>query len=183
MEARLFVPTCEGAHFAAEAASGGAHQVSWVIEVESDGMTVRVGRGAETKTVAAVIRALKAGRRVRSGCWRRRSQLTSAKKPRDLAATAPPARASSVVLSLQLSARRELRIARAACSKANSLLSSRPRPQPVLPPRPRAKAHRSGGGNEVLIRFYPVSRTRRRQRAEEAEKLRAQRVQSPDFSA
>jgi transposase len=31
-----------------------------VIEVEIDGVTVRVGRGAETKTVAAVLRALKA---------------------------------------------------------------------------------------------------------------------------
>jgi transposase len=34
---------------------------SGVIEVEIDGVTVRVGRGAEAKTVAAVIRALKAG--------------------------------------------------------------------------------------------------------------------------
>lgn len=32
-----------------------------VIEVEIDGVTVRVSRGAEAKTVAAVIRALKAG--------------------------------------------------------------------------------------------------------------------------
>ncbi len=32
-----------------------------VIEVEIDGVTVRIGRGAEAKTVAAVIRALKAG--------------------------------------------------------------------------------------------------------------------------
>ena len=31
-----------------------------VIEVEIDGVTVRVGRGAEAKTVAAVLRALKA---------------------------------------------------------------------------------------------------------------------------
>jgi transposase len=31
------------------------------IEVEIDGMTVRIGRGAEAKTVAAVLRALKAG--------------------------------------------------------------------------------------------------------------------------
>ena len=30
-------------------------------EVEIDGMTVRIGRGAEAKTVAAVLRALKAG--------------------------------------------------------------------------------------------------------------------------
>ena len=34
---------------------------SGVIEVEIDGVTVRVGRGADAKTVAAVIRALKAG--------------------------------------------------------------------------------------------------------------------------
>jgi transposase len=34
---------------------------SWIIEVEIDGVTVRVGRGAEAKTVAAVLRALKAG--------------------------------------------------------------------------------------------------------------------------
>ena len=32
-----------------------------VIEVEIDGVTVRVGRGVEAKTVAAVLRALKAG--------------------------------------------------------------------------------------------------------------------------
>jgi transposase len=32
-----------------------------LIEVEIDGVSVRVGRGAEVKTVAAVIRALKAG--------------------------------------------------------------------------------------------------------------------------
>jgi transposase len=31
------------------------------IEVTIDGVTVRVGRGAEAKTIAAVIRALKAG--------------------------------------------------------------------------------------------------------------------------
>ena len=31
------------------------------IEVEIDGVTIRVGRGADAKTVAAVIRALKAG--------------------------------------------------------------------------------------------------------------------------
>ena len=31
------------------------------IEVEIDGMTIRIGRGAEAKTVAAVLRALKAG--------------------------------------------------------------------------------------------------------------------------
>jgi transposase len=32
-----------------------------IVEVEIDGVTVRVGRGAEAKTVAAVLRALKAG--------------------------------------------------------------------------------------------------------------------------
>ena len=32
-----------------------------IIEVEIDSVTVRVGRGAEAKTVAAVLRALKAG--------------------------------------------------------------------------------------------------------------------------
>jgi len=35
--------------------------VSGIIEVEIDGVTVRIGRGADAKTVAAVIRALKAG--------------------------------------------------------------------------------------------------------------------------
>ena len=34
---------------------------SGIIEVEIDGATVRVGRGAESKTVTAVIRALKTG--------------------------------------------------------------------------------------------------------------------------
>ena len=34
---------------------------SGMIEVEIDGVTVRVGRGAEPNTVAAVLRALKAG--------------------------------------------------------------------------------------------------------------------------
>ena len=34
---------------------------SAIIEVEIDGVTVRVGRGAEAKTVAAVLRGLKAG--------------------------------------------------------------------------------------------------------------------------
>jgi len=32
---------------------------SGIIEVEIDGVTVRIGRGAEVKTVAAVLRALK----------------------------------------------------------------------------------------------------------------------------
>jgi transposase len=37
-----------------------ADGISGIIEVEIDGVTVRVGRGADAKTVAAVIRALKA---------------------------------------------------------------------------------------------------------------------------
>ncbi len=36
-------------------------RISGIIEVEIDGVTVRVGRGADAKTVAAVLRALKAG--------------------------------------------------------------------------------------------------------------------------
>ena len=38
-----------------------ADRSSGIIEVEIDGVTVRVGRGADTKTVTAVLRALKAG--------------------------------------------------------------------------------------------------------------------------
>jgi transposase len=41
--------------------TGQANRSSGSIEVEIDGMTVRIGRGAEAKTVAAVLRALKAG--------------------------------------------------------------------------------------------------------------------------
>jgi transposase len=33
----------------------------WKYEVEIEGVTVRIGRGAQVKTVAAVLRALKAG--------------------------------------------------------------------------------------------------------------------------
>jgi transposase len=40
--------------------SGGSRSAG-SIEVEIDGMTIRIGRGAEAKTVAAVLRALKAG--------------------------------------------------------------------------------------------------------------------------
>lgn len=40
---------------------GQVNRSSGSIEVEIDGMTVRIGRGAEAKTVAAVLRALKAG--------------------------------------------------------------------------------------------------------------------------
>jgi transposase len=36
-------------------------QHSGLIEVEIGGMTVRIGRGADAKTVAAVVRALKSG--------------------------------------------------------------------------------------------------------------------------
>jgi transposase len=36
-------------------------RVCGIIEVEIDGVTVRVGRGAETRTVTAVLRALKTG--------------------------------------------------------------------------------------------------------------------------
>jgi transposase len=36
-------------------------EAAGVIEVEIEGVTVRVGRGAEAKTVAAVLRALKGG--------------------------------------------------------------------------------------------------------------------------
>lgn len=36
-------------------------RTSGIIEIEIDGVTVRIGRGAEAKTVAAVLRALKAG--------------------------------------------------------------------------------------------------------------------------
>jgi transposase len=38
-----------------------ADRVFGIIEVEIAGVTIRVGRGAEAKTVAAVVRALKAG--------------------------------------------------------------------------------------------------------------------------
>jgi transposase len=38
-----------------------ADRSSGIIEVEINGVTVRVGRGAEAKTVAAVLHALKAG--------------------------------------------------------------------------------------------------------------------------
>ena len=41
--------------------TGKIHQVSGMIEMEIDGVSVRIGRGADARTVAAVIRALKAG--------------------------------------------------------------------------------------------------------------------------
>ena len=45
---------------AQSAATSGLSPVSGMIEVEIDGVTVRVGRGADAKTIAAVLRALKA---------------------------------------------------------------------------------------------------------------------------
>ena len=49
--------------FAVNAERRGARlsPVAGMIEVEIDGVTVRVGRGADAKTVTAVLRALKAG--------------------------------------------------------------------------------------------------------------------------
>jgi transposase len=41
--------------------TGQASRICGSIEVEIDGVTIRIGRGAEAKTVAAVLRALKAG--------------------------------------------------------------------------------------------------------------------------
>ncbi len=41
--------------------TGPVDRLSGIIEVEIEGVSVRVGRGADAKTVAAVIRALKAG--------------------------------------------------------------------------------------------------------------------------
>jgi transposase len=37
-----------------------ADGISGIVEIEIDGVTVRVGRGADAKTIAAVLRALKA---------------------------------------------------------------------------------------------------------------------------
>jgi transposase len=69
MEARLLVPAVIEAPLRGRTVRGRgckrrrpADQVSGVIEVEIDGVTVRVGRGAETKTVATVLRI--EGRRV-----------------------------------------------------------------------------------------------------------------------
>ena len=67
-DARLFVPAVVDAPLLARAhrrrvrkRARRADGVSGIIELEIDGVMVRVGRGAEAKTVAAVIRALKAG--------------------------------------------------------------------------------------------------------------------------
>lgn len=67
-DAPLFVPAVVEAPMPGRVALGRQRQrmsevyrSSGIIEVEIDGVTVRVGRGAEAKTVAAVLRALKAG--------------------------------------------------------------------------------------------------------------------------
>ena len=67
-DASLFVPVVIDSALPAQAVCcrgrGRMRQVdrtAGVIEVEIDGVTVRVGRGVEAKTVAAVLRALKAG--------------------------------------------------------------------------------------------------------------------------
>ena len=67
-DARLFVPVVVDAPLLARAhrrrvrkRARRADGVSGIIELEIDGVMVRVGRGAEAKTVAAVLRALKAG--------------------------------------------------------------------------------------------------------------------------
>lgn len=65
--APLFVPAIIAAPLPERASRHRARRqprqakLSGIIEVEIDGVTVRVGRGAEAKTVAAVLRALKAG--------------------------------------------------------------------------------------------------------------------------
>jgi transposase len=66
-EAPQFVPAVLGASLPERAArrrerkrTRQVDRTSGIIEVEIDGVTVRVGRGAEAKTVAAVLRALKA---------------------------------------------------------------------------------------------------------------------------
>jgi transposase len=67
-DARLFVPAVVAAPLPALAGRSRerkrarrADGIPGIIELEIDGVTVRVGRGAEAKTVAAVIHALKAG--------------------------------------------------------------------------------------------------------------------------
>ena len=66
-DALQFVPAIVEAHLPARAArrrerkrTHPVDRTSGIIEVEIDGVMVRVGRGAEAKTVAAVLRALKA---------------------------------------------------------------------------------------------------------------------------
>jgi transposase len=67
-DARLFVPAIVDAPLPARVVhrrgrnrTRQADRAAGVIEVEIDGVTVRFGRGAEAKTVVAVLRALKAG--------------------------------------------------------------------------------------------------------------------------
>jgi transposase len=57
----LWTWPCRKARRAGGSASGHARRLSGIIEVEIEGVSVRVGRGADVKTVAVVIRALKAG--------------------------------------------------------------------------------------------------------------------------
>jgi transposase len=67
IETPRFVPAVVEASLPARAVQRrrkGSHRVertTGIIEVEIDGIVVRVGRGAEAKTVAAVLRALKSG--------------------------------------------------------------------------------------------------------------------------
>ena len=67
-ETPQFVPAVVEAALPARTVRGQQHKRtrrvdrnSGSIEVEIEGVTVRIGRGAEAKTVAAVLRALKAG--------------------------------------------------------------------------------------------------------------------------
>jgi transposase len=64
-EAPRFVPAVVEAEVPERPARGGstrrADRTGGIIEIEIDGVTVRVGRGADAKTVAAVLCALKAG--------------------------------------------------------------------------------------------------------------------------
>jgi transposase len=67
-ETPQFVPAVVAAPLPERAVRGGRRKrtrqvdrTSGSIEVEIEGVTVRIGRGAEAKTVAAVLRVLKAG--------------------------------------------------------------------------------------------------------------------------
>jgi transposase len=66
-ETPSFVPAVVDARLPARAAQRGrtrsrrVERTSGIVEVEIDGVTVRIWRGAEAKTVAVVLRALKAG--------------------------------------------------------------------------------------------------------------------------
>lgn len=67
-EAPKFVPAVVEPTFPARPSRGRPRKrtrqvdrTSGIIEIEINGVTVRVGRGADAKTVAAVLRALKAG--------------------------------------------------------------------------------------------------------------------------